>query len=125
MVAAAKPPYLINYDVVKAQFDKIKKDIVYFRTPAQLQQYLQSGSVDMAMALTTRLAAAAAPNQALLIRLGGAKYANGVAAGGDERWGYGCESGDEDTDDEAGSSEGHIEGFVSRPGEEKSDSCSD
>ena len=57
--------------------------------------------------------------------LGGAKYANGVAAGGDERWGYGCESGDEDTDDEAGSSEGHIEGFVSRPGEEKSDSCSD
>lgn len=60
MVAAGKPPYPIDYDVVKAQFDKIKKDIVYFQTPAQLQQFLQSGSVDMAMALTTRLAAAAA-----------------------------------------------------------------
>ncbi|MFT4010483.1 MAG: extracellular solute-binding protein [Nocardioidaceae bacterium] len=60
MVAAGKPAYPIDFDVVKEQFDKIKKDIVYFQTAAQLQQYLQAGTVDMAMALTTRLAGAEA-----------------------------------------------------------------
>lgn len=60
MVAAGKPPYPIDYDLVKKQYDRIKKDIVYFQNAAQLQQYLQAGTVDIAMALTSRMSAAEA-----------------------------------------------------------------
>jgi putative spermidine/putrescine transport system substrate-binding protein len=62
MVAAGKPAYPIDYSVALAQYEKIREHIVYYETGAQIEQFLQAGTVDMAIAAAGLMEAADASN---------------------------------------------------------------